>query len=184
MARVPYLEKADLALEDQNLLDRNINLHRALVNSPGGARNFGRLGGYIRHKSTLDPRLRELAILQVGYLARSPYEYSHHIKIGRDFGVTDDDIRGMIAETEGRESTLSALDKSVLLGAREMTDAGKIGAETYAALEQALSAEHLVDLVIVISFYNAVVRLLASLEIDVEPDYAPYLEEFPLPADD
>jgi len=184
MARVPYLEKTDLAPEDQELLSRNINLHRALVNSPGGARNFSRLGGYIRHKSTLDPRLRELAILQVGYLARSPYEYSHHIKIGRDFGVTDDDIRGMIDETEGRSSTLSALDQTVLLGAREMTDAGKISADTYAALEKELSAEHLVDLVIVISFYNAVVRLLASLEIDVESDYAPYLEEFPLPADD
>ena len=65
-----------------------------------------------------------------------------------------------------------------------MTGAGKISAETYAALESELSTEHLVDLVIVMSFYNAVVRLLASLEIDVEADYAPYLEEFPLPADD
>jgi hypothetical protein len=26
------------------------------------------------------------------------------------------------------------------------------------------------------------VRLLASLQIDVEPEYQPYLEEFPLPA--
>ena len=107
MARVPYLQKSDLAPEDQALLDRNINLHRALVHSPGGARNFSRLGGYIRHKSTLDPRLRELAILQVGYLARSAYEYSHHIKIGREFGVTDADIRGMIDDTEGRQSRLS-----------------------------------------------------------------------------
>ncbi len=184
MARVPYLQKSDLAPEDQALLDRNINLHRALVHSPGGARNFSRLGGYIRHQSTLDPRLRELAILQVGYLARSAYEYSHHIKIGRAFGVTDADIRGMIDDTEGRPSGLSALDRNVLLGAREITGAGKISAETYAALAAELSTEHLVDLVIVMSFYNAVVRLLASLEIDVEADYAPYLEEFPLPADD
>ena len=27
-------------------------------------------------------------ILQVGYLSRSDYEYSHHVKIGRDFGLT------------------------------------------------------------------------------------------------
>jgi hypothetical protein len=33
----------------------------------------------------------------------------------------------------------------------------------------------------VIAFYNGVVRLLGSLEIDVEDSYAPYLEEFPLP---
>ena len=32
------------------------------------------LAMYIRHKSKLDARLRELAILQVGYLAKSPYE--------------------------------------------------------------------------------------------------------------
>ena len=40
----------------------------------------------------------------------------------------------------------------------------------------------MVDLVVTIGFYNAVVRVLASLEIDVEPDYQPYLDEFPLPA--
>jgi sulfonate transport system permease protein len=37
------------------------------------ARAFSGLGGYIRHKSKLDPRLRELAILQVGWLEKSAY---------------------------------------------------------------------------------------------------------------
>ena len=39
------------------------------------------------------------------------------------------------------------------------------------------------DLVITIAYYNAVVRLLATLKIDVEDDYLPYLEQFPLPTD-
>ena len=34
MARVPYLDPADLAPEHRDLLGRNINLFRALVNSP------------------------------------------------------------------------------------------------------------------------------------------------------
>ncbi len=34
MARVPYLDKADLRREDQDLLARDINLVRALVHSP------------------------------------------------------------------------------------------------------------------------------------------------------
>ncbi|MFC7540094.1 hypothetical protein ACFQU2_12365 [Siccirubricoccus deserti] len=72
MARVPYLSQADLKPEDQPLLARDISLHKALVNNPGAARAFSGLGGYIRHKSVLNPRLRELAILQVGWLARSP----------------------------------------------------------------------------------------------------------------
>ena len=62
------------------------------------------LAMYIRYGSKLDPRLRELAILQVGWLARSPYEWSHHVKLGREFGVTDDDIRAMVEETAGRPS--------------------------------------------------------------------------------
>ena len=90
MARVPYLELSDLAPEDQDLLKRPISLFKALVNSPKAARAFSGLGGYIRYGSKLDPRLRELAILQVGWLARSPYEWSHHVKLGHDFGVSDD----------------------------------------------------------------------------------------------
>jgi alkylhydroperoxidase family enzyme len=182
MARVPYLDKSDLVAEDQELLKRNITLHRALANSPNGLRAFGALGQFIRHKSRLDPRLRELAILQVGFLARAPYEWSHHVKIGRDFGVTDDDILALIEETDGRPSKLEPLAKLVLKAAREMTNDLAISEVTFAALRKDLDNERVVDLVITISFYNAVVRLLASLQIDVEPEYQRYLEEFPLPA--
>ena len=34
MARVPYLDKSDLAPENQELLARNIMLHRALAQQP------------------------------------------------------------------------------------------------------------------------------------------------------
>ncbi|HXT82354.1 MAG TPA: hypothetical protein VN702_22520, partial [Acetobacteraceae bacterium] len=70
MARVPYLDVADLAPENQDLLKRPISLHRALVNSPNAARAFSGVGSFIRFGSKLDGRLRELAILQVGWLAR------------------------------------------------------------------------------------------------------------------
>jgi len=104
MARVPYLEPADLAPENRDLLKRNITLHRALVNSPEATRSFLGLARYIRFQSRLDPRLREMAILQVGYSAKSPYEYSHHIKIAREFGVSDDDdlfLRGCCTSAGG-----------------------------------------------------------------------------------
>ena len=44
-----------------------------------------------------------------------------------------------------------------------------------------MSSELLLDLTMTIAFYNAVVRMLATLQIDVEPDYMPYLEKYPLP---
>jgi len=141
------------------------------------------MGKYIRFDSKLDPRLREMAILQVGYLTRAPYEWSHHVKIGYGFGVTDADIAALIAETEGRPTDLPELDRTVLLAAREMTgpDLAMTDA-TFATLKAAMETEHLVDLTLVIAFYNAVVRVLGTLRIDVEPEYQTYLDRYPLPA--
>ena len=181
MARLPYLDKSDLPAEHQDLLARNINLFRALVHSPNGARAFSGLGSFIRFKSKLDSRLRELAILQVGYLTKSKYEYSHHIKLGREFGVSDDDIRAIAAESAGRTSELDPLSRTVLKAAREMTTDLAVSDATFAALRKDLDNERLTDLIITIAFYNAVVRLLGSLQIDTEPDYLHYLDEFPLP---
>ena len=183
MARLPYLSRADLPPEFQDLLERNINLHRLLVHSPVATRAWHIFARFIRHESRLDPRLRELAILQVGYLERSAYEYSHHIKIGREYGVSDDDIRAIVEETAGRPSKLDALAKAVLRAAREMTQGLAISERTFRELQQSLDNERLTDLVLTIAFYNAVVRILATLQIDVEDDYRKFLDEFPLPQD-
>jgi alkylhydroperoxidase family enzyme len=181
MARVPYLDQSDLPPEHREILARPIALNRAMANSPNATRAMGTLAGYIRHGSKLDPRLREMAILQVGWLARSPYEWSHHVHLGREFGCSDDDIRAIAEETAGRPTKLDDLAKTVLRAAREMTNDLAMSDATFAALEKALSREQVIDLALAIAFYCGVVRLLGTLQIDVEPDYQRYLEEHPLP---
>ena len=52
---------------------------------------------------------------------------------------------------------------------------------TFAALREKLDTTVLTDLVLTIAFYCAVVRVLATMQIDVEDDYLPYLKQFPLP---
>lgn len=183
MARLPYLEQSDLPAEHQDLLKRNITLYKQLAHSPKMLRAFQGVGYNIRYGSTMNPRLRELAILQVGWLARSAYEWSHHVKIAYDFGLTDDDIAGLIAESSGKPSSLDPLAKAVIKAAREVTLEGKMRQESFDTLAAAMSREQLVDLTVTMSFYNAVVRILASLEIDVEPHYQKYLERYPLPKD-
>jgi alkylhydroperoxidase family enzyme len=181
MARLPYLDKSDLLPEHQDLLARNINLYRLLAHSPRAARSLNTLARFIRDGSRLDPRLRELAILQVGYVTRSAYEYSHHVRIGREFGVSDDDIRAIADESAGRATALDPLAKAVLRAAREMTRDLEISDEAFGVLHQGLDDERLTDLVMTIAYYNGLVRLLAAMQIDVEDEYLPYLREFPLP---
>jgi alkylhydroperoxidase family enzyme len=145
------------------------------------ARAFSGLGGYIRFKSKLDPRLRELAILQVGWLEKSEYEFTHHVKIGKEFGVTDEDIQALMAETEGKPSGLEPLAKAILRGAREMVKALAMSDATFAEIKKELSDEHMTDLVLTIAFYCAVVRVLATMQIDNEPQYKEVLKQYPIP---
>ena len=180
MARLPYLTREDLPPEHQDVVARDIWLNRVMANSPGAARAFTDLGMYIRRRSRLDPRLRQLAIMQVGWLARNAYEWSHHVRIGIEFGCSDADIRAIAVESAGRDSGLEPLPRLVLRGAREMFD-GAMSTGTFEALRPHLDAERLTDLVVTIAYYCGVVRLLATLEVEVEPDYQPFLEAYPLP---
>jgi alkylhydroperoxidase family enzyme len=181
MARLPYLDKSDLLPEHRDLLALNVNLYRILAHSPRATRSINTLARYLRDGSRLDARLREMAILQVGYLMRSAYTFSHHVRIGRNYDLSDDDIRAVAEETAGRPTNLEPLAKTVLRAAREMTQGKAIAAETFAQLQEALGNECVTDLVITISFYIGLVCLEESLDLDVEDDYRGYLEEFPLP---
>lgn len=181
MARFPYLGKDDLAPEHRDLIG-DINLSRLTVHSPGAARASNRLAMYIRNGSKLDPRLREMAIIQVGYLAQSAYEYAHHVKIGLDAGVTEADVRAIADETAGKATSLDPIAKFVLKAARELSRDADLTDETFAALRHQLDNERLMDLIFAICTYNSVIRLLAALRIDLEDEYRPYLERFPLKA--
>jgi len=181
MARLPYLEADQIAPEYRDMLKRNTNLHKLLVNSPDMARAFNGVGNFIRFKSKLNPRLRELAILQVGWLEKSEYEFTHHVRIGKEFGVTDEDIAALMVETEGIQSRLEPLARAILKGAREITRNLEMSMTTFAEIKRHLSNEEMVDLVLTIAFYNAVVRVLATMKIDNEPFYKEVLQQYPIP---
>jgi alkylhydroperoxidase family enzyme len=192
MSRVPYQKPLNNGLEKNNRTANSpkerwnvekdpIAINWALANSPKASKALLQLGDIIRFRSNLDPRLREMAILQVAYQSRSSYEWSHHIRISKDFGVTDADIKSLIAESTGTNSSLRTSEKALLLAARECVDTQGISEETFKVLSAYLNTELLIDLVLTITTYCAIAKLIYSLDINVEPNYQQYLELFPLP---
>ncbi len=183
MARLKYLSDAQMRPEDHDMLARDINIVRLLAHSPAMARHLLETALYIRNDSPLDARLREMAIIQVGYAMGSVYEYSHHIELAQNSGVSDDDIRAIAEESAGRTTGLAALDRAVLEAARQIARDGDLDDVTFAVLRAAFDDLSLVDLLATIAVYTGTVRLMAALKIDLEDRYFPLLDKFPLPCD-
>jgi alkylhydroperoxidase family enzyme len=180
VARVPYRSAEELAEEHRDLLSRPINLFRGLANSPEAFSRFHALGEWIRRDCELDPRMRELVILQVGYLTDSPYEFSHHVEIGRKFGVTDEDVEGLIDLAAGRPTHFTDAERDLLEAAARLTEDRTVPDELWDRLAGRMPPARLVDFVVVAAFYCMVVRVLGTLQIEVEPEYEQYLDRFPL----
>lgn len=179
VTRVPYLEEHDLAEQDRELLARPINLFRALANNPGALRQWASFGDWVRWHGSIDPRRRELAIIQVGLSARSPYEVTHHVEISRGFGVTEADLDDLARLADGQQGRqLSAVNLAVVNAARELSVRGSLAAATWTALVDGVGQPDAVEFVVVMGFYTMVTQVLSALEIDVEPDYEQHLVYF------
>jgi alkylhydroperoxidase family enzyme len=49
-------------------------------------------GNHVLLKSTVPARKRELVFLRIGWLCESEYEWAQHIRIGKQSGLTDDEV--------------------------------------------------------------------------------------------
>lgn len=181
MARVPYVSPGDLAEPAAGVLaGYDVNLFRALANAPEGMVHLHALGMWIRSGLSLPARLRELAILQVGACSRSTYEFSHHVGIGLEHGLSPADVEAVL--DPGRRSGLAEIDRAVLDAATGLAEDGELAEPTWATLRRHLDDQALTELVVTVSFYTAVVRMLAGLQVDLELEHEAALARFPFPA--
>jgi alkylhydroperoxidase family enzyme len=171
MARVRLNETKDVAESHRWLFERmdktgaQLNIFRAMSHSPEALLRFMRFGNYLLTESKLDPMLRELAILRVGWLCRAPYEFSQHIAFGRRSGLSDDQIR---AVTDPSTRMFDAKQMAVIAFAGELTTEARVSDATYHAVAQFLNEEEVVELTLVTGFYNLVSRTLNALEVELD----------------
>ena len=179
MARVPYLDKSQAAPKVAELFERLeengqqvLNIYRAAGHASALAPDFFRLGNKILFKTKLDPKLRELAILRVGYLAQAPYEYTKHEQIGRKAGLGEEQIADL--RNWARSEAYSPIERAVLQYTDEVARGHRASDDTFAAVRGHLDDERVVELTITIGFYEMICRLLESLQVDIEDDFKPF----------
>lgn len=121
----------------------------------------------------LAPRLRELAILRLFQLTRSPYGFAHHVRIGRDAGISDQQIAEL--DRYATSERFSPLDKLVLQYTDAVTRLDPSAPAIAAQLRAELSERELVELTFCIANWNLMAHLLMPLEIELEPAAREYL---------
>jgi alkylhydroperoxidase family enzyme len=120
----------------------------------------------------LDARLREIAILRVGWRIGSVYEWSNHVPIARRAGLTDDEVRA-VRHADG--SVLSASDLAAIAVVDDVLDHVSVSAATLARAREAVGdGDELLELVAIPGFYRAIGALLLTFGIPLEPHVEPW----------
>jgi 4-carboxymuconolactone decarboxylase len=178
--RVPPLEQTfwtgDLrALLDPDATGRPIAaIYRTLAQHPALYRPRQQLSEYIRTKATLPPRIRELAILRIGALCGSDYEWGAHVPAGRAAGLTVDEIRRIA--TTPLTSTTPAItirgwndrDAAIIRAVDELFVTDVISETVWTALGASLDRRQRIDLLITTGGYRMVSMALNTLGVPLE----------------
>jgi AhpD family alkylhydroperoxidase len=139
------------------------NLLATLVRHPKLTRAFLRFNNHLLFASTLPARLRELAVLRVAHLSDCEYEWRHHVRMGREAGLTDEVIAGI-----QRGNAVHELDRAVLRAVDELQDKAVVSDATWASLSEHLDERQCMDLVFTIGCYGALAMAINTF--GVEPD--------------
>ena len=131
---------------------------KALLRSPDLADRVQRVGEYVRFKSSIHPRLNELAILLVARQWTAQFEWYAHrelaMKAGLSPAVADAIAAGKKPENMPEEEALVWQFGSELLQTREVTDG------TYGAVVAKFGERGAIDLIGAMGYYTIVSMVL------------------------
>ena len=181
MARLPYVNRDMLTGNALDTYDRIAetrgsvepdtpmpNSFRMLLNNPEAAAAVGQLGEYLRFNSSLDPVVREIAILSVAQQTGSGYEWAHHEPVARAVGVRPVVIESIHA---GRAPMgLPAKEGVFAQAAKELVDSGNLTDHTFQAVEHLLGPSGVVDFIVLVGYYAMLATALRALGVEVEEE--------------
>lgn len=171
MARIPYPDPASMSEDNRRFLESlpQLNISRLLAGSPCMFQPLTQVfNAYLNH-GELDPELREIAILRVGYLLDSDYEVINHERTARVIGMDQERVNAVLSEDA--VDSLTPDEQLVVKFVDEVITDGAAEEATFRAVQQTMTTAQLIELSVVIGVYTMVAQICATFEI--EPEDAP-----------
>ena len=179
--RVSPLPESEWDAETRELLEslrrdgHVYNIFATLALHPQLLKRWLVFAGHLLGKSTLPVREREIVILRMGWLCRAEYEWAHHLVIGKQAGLSDDDIK-RIAEGPGAAG-LDAFDATLLRAVDELHADTFIGDSTWKALTERYNTQQILDFLFTAGHYKLVSMVLNSVGIQLEEGFTGFSNE-------
>jgi alkylhydroperoxidase family enzyme len=171
-ARVPRLpvDEAKAAADEAGVPDymAELSIFQVLLNHPALARAVNDLLATMLWHGSLDPRLRELVIMRIGWLTACDYEWTQHWRVACGLGVPAVDL--LAVRDWSAHDGFGAAERAVLAATDEVVDDGAVSAQTWTACERELGPNPavLVELVTAIGGWRMIASILHSLEVPLE----------------
>ena len=134
------------------------------------------LGALLRYRTTLPPRLSEIAILVTGRACNSPFEWYAHRLEAEKAGIDAPFIDALLAQAE--PSGMSDDDAAIHRFAVELNRDRSVSDATYAQALARFGPRAVVELTALIGYYTMVAMTLNCHEIPLPEGVEP---AFPLP---
>jgi 4-carboxymuconolactone decarboxylase len=151
------------------------NIFATLARHPQLLKRWLVFAGHVLGKSTLPPREREIVILRMGWLCRAEYEWGHHVSIGKQNGLSDEDI-GRIAEGP-TAAGLDPFEATLLRAVDELHSNSFIQDSTWKALAKRYDTHQVLDLLFTAGQYNLVSMVLNSVGVQLEQGFEGFPNE-------
>ena len=170
--RLDPIQPEDWTDEIKKILQPNVeketvfNIFKTLSHHPDLFRRWLVFGNHVLFKSTLPPRERELIILRIGWLCEAEYEWAQHVLIGKEAGLTAEEIDRIKAGPNARG--WSEADKLLLQATDELRKDAFITDATWNGLSQHFDSKQLMDVVFAVGQYNLVSMALNTLGVQLD----------------
>lgn len=171
-ARLPKLplDEAKAAADEAAVPNymAELSIFQVLLNHPPLARAINDLLATMLWHGALDARLRELAIMRIGWLTACDYEWTQHWRVASRLGVPDHDLLGV--RDWPNHAGFGPAERAVLAATDDVVRDGAVSAASWAACEREFNGDTtiLVELVTVIGAWRMVSSILQSLEVPLE----------------
>jgi 4-carboxymuconolactone decarboxylase len=143
---------------------------RVWLNSPEFAARAQELGAFCRYRTSLPPRLSELAILVTAAYWRAGFEWHAHEQFARKAGLSEQVIAAVHA---GKRPPFQNEDEALVYAfARELLEEHRVSDATYSRTAATLGTAGVVNLVGILGYYGLISMTINAFQLPV-PDGAP-----------